>query len=311
MQHSFHIPAFGLGYSIDNPMKVAKYGISSVISVVDDELTEKMRKYYSELHKKAYQYISKEENDSRGKRITAYLNLLDNLVAEQINALKFQVFGNHNDLDLYFELLPETSALKKSYQDMLLLHEGADKQLLQQQLKDSIVPGRIDVNFMSMADMINSQKGQSPGDADIDALAALRGFANSTLQSSMIISAGLNPKLFGYLENFSGFYPGANGQYHKKIILKVSDYSSAMTQARILAKKGLWVSEFRIEPGLTAGGQSFAAEGMQLDPILKEFGEGHANLYADLFQLYVRGLQVKNLNAELTALPQQKITTHR
>ena len=45
MVHKFHIPVLGLGYSIDTPLKVARYGISSVVSVVDDELIERMRKY--------------------------------------------------------------------------------------------------------------------------------------------------------------------------------------------------------------------------------------------------------------------------
>ena len=44
--HSFHIPVMGIGYSIDSPIKVARYGISSVISLVDDILIEEMRKYY-------------------------------------------------------------------------------------------------------------------------------------------------------------------------------------------------------------------------------------------------------------------------
>ena len=41
-----------------------------------------------------------------------------------------------------------------------------------------------------------------------------------------------------------------NGKLAKTIILKVSDYRSALTQGKILAKKGVWISEFRIESGL-------------------------------------------------------------
>ena len=43
--HSFHIPVMGLAYTVDSPIKVAKYGISSVISIVDDFLIEKMNEY--------------------------------------------------------------------------------------------------------------------------------------------------------------------------------------------------------------------------------------------------------------------------
>ncbi len=44
--HSFHIPVMGLGYTVDTPVKVAHYGISSVISLVDDIMMEKMREMY-------------------------------------------------------------------------------------------------------------------------------------------------------------------------------------------------------------------------------------------------------------------------
>ena len=36
--HTFHIPVMGLAYTIDSPIRVAHYGISSVISIADDEL---------------------------------------------------------------------------------------------------------------------------------------------------------------------------------------------------------------------------------------------------------------------------------
>lgn len=46
-KHTFHIPVMGTGFTIDTPFKVAKYGISSVVSLVDDILVENMREYYS------------------------------------------------------------------------------------------------------------------------------------------------------------------------------------------------------------------------------------------------------------------------
>jgi hypothetical protein len=36
--HSFHIPVMGLAYTIDSPIRVSKYGISSVIALADDGL---------------------------------------------------------------------------------------------------------------------------------------------------------------------------------------------------------------------------------------------------------------------------------
>ena len=39
--HTFHIPVMGLGFTVDTPVKVAKYGISSVVSVIEDQLLER------------------------------------------------------------------------------------------------------------------------------------------------------------------------------------------------------------------------------------------------------------------------------
>ncbi len=46
-KHTFHIPVMGTAFTIDSPIKVAKYGISSVVSLVDDILIENMREHYS------------------------------------------------------------------------------------------------------------------------------------------------------------------------------------------------------------------------------------------------------------------------
>ena len=45
--HTFHIPVMGLGYTIDTPLKVARFGISSVVSIIEDHLLEKMRKFHA------------------------------------------------------------------------------------------------------------------------------------------------------------------------------------------------------------------------------------------------------------------------
>src|SRR5690606_12099773 len=115
---------------------------------------------------------------------------------------------------------------------------------------------------MSKVDKINYDKnGDSMGDQYTDALSALRGFALSELSSSLILSAGMNPRLYSALETFPDFFPDDNGCLKKKIILKVSDFRSAFIQAKFLAKKGIWVSEFRVESGLNCGGHAFATEG--------------------------------------------------
>ena len=72
-----------------------------------------------------------------------------------------------------------------------------------------------------------------------DAHAGLRGYANSDLASSVIFSAGMNPRLYGYIAQFNDFFPDESGYIKKKIILKVSDYRSAVIQGKFLAKKGI------------------------------------------------------------------------
>lgn len=72
--HTFHIPVMGLAFTIDTPVKAAPYGISSVISIVDDGLIEKMREYYCNKIGLPYSFISEKVKDSRAERITNYLN---------------------------------------------------------------------------------------------------------------------------------------------------------------------------------------------------------------------------------------------
>ncbi|QNK61902.1 hypothetical protein H7F33_15250 [Pedobacter sp. PAMC26386] len=297
MNHTFHIPVLGLGYSIDTPLKVAKYGISSVLSIVDDELTERMRKFHSAANDIEYVLIKKEENDGRARRITAYLDLIGKLVNEQFQALIKEPFINGAAIHIYFELLPENSILKAQYLQMLKLDESAEKEGLQQQLRLQMKPGNIDVNIMSKVDKANyTADKESLGNDYTDALAAMRGFGNSTLSSSVVISAGLNPRLYTYMENCIDFYPDANGQIKKKIILKVSDFRSALIQAKMLAKKGLWVAEFRVESGLNCGGHAFATEGLLLGPILEEFKQKRNELREELLAIYHAAILHKDIS---------------
>jgi len=71
--HTFHIPVMGIGYTIDTPLKVAHLGIDSVISLVDDQLIERMREFYCDAYQIEYQKITTKVHDYRAKRITAYL----------------------------------------------------------------------------------------------------------------------------------------------------------------------------------------------------------------------------------------------
>ena len=63
--HNFHIPVMGLAYTVDTPIKVARYGINSVISIIEDKLIELMRKHYYEKYEIPYVPISASEEDYR------------------------------------------------------------------------------------------------------------------------------------------------------------------------------------------------------------------------------------------------------
>ena len=127
--HSFYIPVMGTGFTIDTPLFVAKYGISSVVSLVDDVLIEQMRKYWSEKFGESYEPISCKEEDARAKRITTYLNLLHKLIEKQIAEVKAAVFEPGSEITRYFEMLPEGQQLKKMYEEMLGEKNIAEKLL--------------------------------------------------------------------------------------------------------------------------------------------------------------------------------------
>jgi hypothetical protein len=290
--HSFHIPVMGLAYTIDSPIRVAKYGISSVISIIDDDLIEKMNAFYSEKFNLPYQEITQKIHDYRAERVTSYLNLVDQIVKEKFEEFKNELAESKLALENYIALLPNKSEIKKGLQSFL--EDGmAFKENIKNYLENNLAPGSIDVNIMTKVDKDNFIKNeQLPVDFN-DAHASLRGFANSKLNSSVVLSAGMNPRLYSYFERFADFFPDEEDQLKKKIILKVSDFRSAMIQGNFLAKKGLWVSEYRIESGLNCGGHAFATDGFLLGPILEEFKQKKDQLIQSAHDLMVKALAQK------------------
>ncbi|WP_321290404.1 hypothetical protein [uncultured Sunxiuqinia sp.] len=302
--HTFNIPVMGLGYTLDTPVRVAHLGISSVLSLVDDVLMEKMREFYCEKFDLPYQNISNKVEDFRAKRITAYLNLVDKIVNYKYDELVNNFHKKGGELDKFMELLPNSTQIREKFNQ---LSENKNIQDAKNWIRNHLTPGSIDVNIMTKLDKANFKDREKLPAEYNDAHAALRGFANSELSSSLVLSAGMNPRLYSYLENFSDFYPDENGQLKKKIILKVSDFRSAMVQGRFLAKKGIWISEFRVESGLNCGGHAFATQGYLLGPILQEFKEKRQELLDSTFDVYQKGLQDKGLT-ELGKAPEMKIT---
>jgi hypothetical protein len=300
--HTFHIPVMGLAYTIDSPIRVAQYGISSVVSIADDDLIEKMRNFYSTKFNFPYEEISQKFHDYRAKRITSYLNLVDKIVKEKFDIFKTELIESKTALENYMAMLPNTSDIKKGFQN--LLDDGISfKENIQNYIESHLSPGLIDVNIMTKLDKDNFEKNEQLPIEFNDAHAALRGFANSNLESSVVLSAGMNPRLFSYFENFPDFFPNLNNELKKKIILKVSDFRSAMIQGNFLAKKGLWVSEYRIESGLNCGGHAFATDGLLLGPILEEFKQKKDQLVQSAHELMTKVLQQKQIYAPEHPLP--------
>ncbi|MBL7970630.1 MAG: hypothetical protein JNL03_03840, partial [Prolixibacteraceae bacterium] len=289
--HSFHIPVLGLCYTIDTPVKVAHYGISSVISLVDDISMEKMREFYCKKFNLPFQSISTQTDDHRAKRITAYLNTVQEIVKQKFDHLKESFSNTEEEVQKYISMLPDMSEIKLKFNQMI--KTGEMKQKLSDWLKENLVAGEIDVNIMSKLDRDNFEGGEKLPSIYSDAQSALRGFALSDLSSSLVLSAGMNPRLYSYLEEFEDFYPNAGMELRKKVILKVSDYRSALIQGRFLAKKGIWVSEYRVESGLNCGGHAFATDGFLLGPVLEEFKNNKEQLIDTVHEIYVKALAEK------------------
>lgn len=290
--HNFHIPVMGLAYTIDSPIRVAQYGISSVISIIDDEILEKMKNFYNQKFNLNYLGISTKTEDYRAKRITAYLDMVDDIVNEKFESFKQEISKNKEALKDFMAMLPNTSDLKNNLQHLISQTDSWGESI-KNFIETNLVPGSIDVNIMTKVDKDNYIKDEQLPVMYNDAHASLRGFANSKLTSSMVLSAGMNPRLYSYMEEFDDFFPDENGVLKKKIILKVSDFRSAMIQGNFLAKKGLWVSEYRIESGLNCGGHAFATEGMLLGPIMEEFRQKKDDLIQSAHSLMITALEQK------------------
>ena len=298
--HKFHIPVMGTAFTAETPLRVAQFGINSVVSIVDDVLLERLRKVYCESNGYIYDEITNENINHRADRITSYLNLINKLTTKKFEEFINSTKEKFEDIKKYFSLLPNSSEIKKEFYKIIGENFSFDE--LKEFLKENLSIGSIDVNIMTKVDKQNFYKKEALSVEYNDAHAALRGYAESDLESSIIFSAGMNPRLYGYIANFKDFFPDVNGKIKKKIVLKVSDYRSAIIQGKFLAKKGLWVSEYRIESGLNCGGHAFATDGLLMGPILNEFRENRQTLIDDTFEILIDSLK----NSQRT-VPNQKL----
>jgi hypothetical protein len=227
---------------------------------------ERVRRHYCEVYGLPCTPITAHDPDPRAHRTTAWLDLVDEVVARQVAELNAQPLEPGTDKWRYVSLLPDSSELK------------------QRSLRGEKVflpSGRIDVNIMTKVDGATYARDGAPREAEYSlAKASLRGFARSKLAGRVVLSAGVNPSLFGYLEQFDEFHRDASGHVAKPVILKVSDVRSALIQGKFLAKKGVEIDEFAIESGLNCGGHVFPTDGELMGPILAEFQKERANFPA-------------------------------
>lgn len=299
--HSFHIPVMGIGFTIDTPMKVSQYGIDSVISLSDDILLERLRKMYCNNYKLSYEEITNKMEDFRARRITSYLNLINNLASKQFEEFKKLALKKKGSMQEYLKMLPNHSRIQQEFKSLMEKLPSTNE--IRKWINEHLSIGSIDVNIMTKLDKESYIKNVKQAAEYQDAHSALRGYANSDLSSSIVFSAGMSPRLYSYLEQFKDFYPDENGEIKKKIIIKVSDYRSALIQGKFLAKKGLWVSEYRIESGLNCGGHAFATDGYLLGPVLAQFKEKREELIHAIHEIYIGALTRKNSPHPRTKLP--------
>ena len=262
MVHKIHIPVMGICYTADTPVRVAHLGITSVISLVDDGLLEEYRMAYAE----RLGLDLGSPQTTRIGRIRSYLDFVADEVARKFTRLCAERFDGGSDKDLYFLMLPLDSRLRVEY-DGIFAKTGLARIAAEAALTEKMEPGEIQANIMV---------GLNHDEAAFD---AVRGFAASKVKGSLVLSAGVNLAVFEEIAKYKDFYRTSSKAPTKKIILKVSDYRSALVQGRYLAKKGLEVYEYRIESGVNCGGHAFFESKKLLLDVVREFVEKREELF--------------------------------
>ena len=252
--HKIHIPVMGICYTADTPVRVAHFGITSVISLVDDGLLEEYRMAYAE--RLGLDFGSPQT--TRIGRIRSYLDFVADEVERKFERLCTERFDGGSDKDRYFLMLPLNSRLRVEY-DGIFAKTGLARIAAEAALTEKMEPGEIQANIMV---------GLNHDEAAFD---AVRGFAASKVKGSLVLSAGVNLAVFEEIAKCKDFYRTRDKAPSKKIILKVSDYRSALIQGRYLAKKGLEVYEYRIESGVNCGGHAFFESKKLLLDVVREF----------------------------------------
>lgn len=304
--HTFHIAVMGIGFTIDTPLRVSRYGLSSVISLVDDTLIEQVRRDWCARLGQPYEPLDSGA-DLRARRIAAYLTLVHREARRQFEELQAGRFDDPNGIQRYLALLPDSAPLAAEYRRWRALAPGAERTALETRIRAALVPGDVDVNIMTKLDRAVDKRGQPRPPGESDAVAALRGFALSELEGAVVLSAGLNPRVSAAIAEFDAFFPVGGQPPKKRVILKVSDLRSAQVQGKLLTRRGIWVSEYRIESGLNCGGHAFPTAGVLFAPILEAFRLHRDTLGEGLYPGYVKAVVARGL-PEPAAVPPFRIT---
>ena len=151
--HTFHIPVMGTAFTAETPLRVAQYGINSVIALADDVLLERLRKIYSQRHNLSYQEIKNNTIDYRADRITSYLNLVQKIALDKFDGFTHSTAEKFDEIKKYFDMLPEGSNIKMEFTKLTSHTFSFDD--LANWLKENLCMGSIDVNIMTKVDKTN------------------------------------------------------------------------------------------------------------------------------------------------------------
>jgi hypothetical protein len=293
-EHRFHIPVMGTGFTLDSALRVAKLGLTTVVSLAEDRVIDRVRRHYAAKYGFDAEPISPRDGDARAKRITAWLDLLDAVVQRQMAEVRALPLEPGNDKWRHLSLLPRDSESGRGFQEFQRMAQGPERDALEARLTAAMRPGSVDVNIMTKIDgQPQLKEGDLRGPDYSAARAALRGFARSTLRGRLVLSAGVNPGLFGAMEQYPCFYRDEHGVVAKPVTLKVSDLRSALIQGKYLAKKGIEVAEFRIESGLNCGGHVFPTDGELMGPILDQF-RAQRETFPGIFEPLIEAFYAKS-----------------
>ena len=145
-KHSFHIPVMGIGFSVDSALKVARFGINTVMSLSGNSLHEKLRKFHSEKHGIPYEKITKEVDDFKAKRTTAYLNFLDNQITKTFDNYANSPLQYKGEIEKCIDLLPNNSNLKQEFHNLMEAPLVPSK--IKNWIETNLEVGSIDVNII-------------------------------------------------------------------------------------------------------------------------------------------------------------------